>query len=247
MHQKKGPWQKADDRSSRVPVGVYVWLGLFLFISILIGTLFLVFPDQASSGDTYLQITQLIAILVLVSSGLVYARRIKFGEAVRNASIWVAIVTFLLLGYTYRAELSAIMYRVAGELMPGFAVPLSPNEIIITASDDGHFYVNGKANGKHLRFMIDTGASEIMLSPRAASRIGINLNSLQFTQRYRTANGIGLGAPYRLKRFSIGSFEFAETKVSINKSEMSESLLGLSFLQRLKSYEFRGDKLYLRK
>ena len=247
MSEQKGPWKQPDDRSSRIPMGAYVWLGLFLFISILIGTLFLVFPDQASSGDTYLQITQLIAILVLVSSGLVYARRIKFGEAVRNASIWVGIVTFLLLGYTYRAELSAIMYRVAGELMPGFAVPLSPNEIIITASDDGHFYVNGKANGQHLRFMIDTGASEIMLSPRAASRIGINLKSLQFTQRYRTANGIGLGAPYRLKRFSIGSFEFAETKVSINKSEMSESLLGLSFLQRLKSYEFRGDKLYLRK
>ena len=247
MSEQKGPWKQPDDRSSRVPVGAYVWLGLFLLISILIGTLFLVFPEQASSGDTYLQITQLIAILVLVSSGLVYARRIKFGEAVRNASIWVGLVTLVLLGYTYRAELSGIMYRVTGELMPGIAVPSSPNEIIIIASDDGHFYVNGKANGKHLRFMIDTGASDIMLSPRAASRIGINLNTLQYTQRYQTANGIGLGAPYRLKRFSIGPFAFAETKVSINKSEMSQSLLGLSFLQRLKSYEFRGDKLYLRK
>ena len=247
MSQQKGPWKHTDYRGSRVPVGVYVWLGLFLFISIFIGTLFFVFPDRASSEDSYLQITQLIAILVLVSSGLFYARRIKFGEAVRNALIWVSIVTLLLLGYTYRSELSAIMYRVAGELVPGFAVPSSPNEIIITASNDGHFYVNGKANGKHLRFMIDTGASEIMLSPKAATRIGINLKSLQFTQRYRTANGIGLGAPYRLKKFSIGSFELAETKVSINKSEMSQSLLGLSFLQRLKSYEFRGDKLYLRK
>ena len=95
--------------------------------------------------------------------------------------------------------------------------------------------------------MIDTGASDITLSPQAASRIRINLKSLQFTQPYRTANGIGLGAPYWIQSFSIGSFGFAETKVSINESELSHSLLGMSFLERLQSFEFRGNKLVLRK
>ena len=201
MSEKKGPWQQTGDKGSRFPLGVFLWLGLFLFISILIGTLFVVFPDQASSEDTYLEITRLVGIMVLVSSGLIYARRIKFGEVVRNASIWIGIVSVLFLGYSYRTELSGIMYRVGGELMPGLAVPSGPNEIIITASQDGHFYVNGKANGKRLRFMVDTGASDIMLSPKAASRIGIDLRNLQFTQRYSTANGIGLGAPYWLERF----------------------------------------------
>ena len=131
--------------------------------------------------------------------------------------------------------------------MPGLAIPLSPDEIIISASQNGHFYVNGKANGKRLRFMVDTGASDIMLSPKAASRIGIDLGSLQFNKRYRTANGVGLGASYRLERFSIGPFQFAETKVSINQAEISHSLLGMSFLEQLQSFEFQGDKLYLRK
>jgi len=112
---------------------------------------------------------------------------------------------------------------------------------------DGHFYLNGKANGKHIRFMIDTGASDITLCPQAASIIGIDLKSLKFTQRYQTANGIGFGAHHWLKSLSIGPFRFSEIKVSINQSEMSESLLGMSFLERLQSFEFRGDKLYLRK
>ena len=247
MSEKKSRGQQTGNEGSRFPLGVFLWLGLFLFISILIGTLFVVFPDQASSEDTYLEITRLVGIMVLVSSGLIYVRRIKFGEAVRNASIWIGMVSVLFLGYSYRTELSGIMYRVGGELIPGLAVPSSPNEIIITVSQNGHFYVNGKANGKRLRFMVDTGASDIMLSPKAASRIGIDLGNLQFTQRYRTANGIGLGAPYRLERFSIGPFQFAEMKVSMNQAELSNSLLGMSFLEQLQSFEFRGDKLYLRK
>ena len=248
MSDNKGPWQQGEDKGSNFPLGVFLWLGLFLLVGILIWALFVLFPDQASSNDdTYLDIVRLVGILALVSSGLVYARRIKFGEVVRNVSIWTGLAAFLLLGYTYRTELSGIMYRVGGELIPGQAIPSRPNELIITASGDGHFYVNGKANGKRVQFMIDTGASDITLSPQAASRIGINLKSLQFTQRYRTANGIGLGAPYWLKSFSIGSFGFAETKVSINKSELSHSLLGMSFLEHLQSFEFQGNKLYLRK
>ena len=248
MSDSKGTWQQREDQGKRYPLGVFLWLGLFLFVGILVWALFVLFPDQASSDDdTYLEIVRLLGILALVSSGLVYARRIKFGEVVRNVSIWTGVAAFLLLGYTYRTELSGIMYRVGGELIPGQAIPSRPNELIITASGDGHFYVNGKANGKRVQFMIDTGASDITLSPQAASRIGINLKSLQFTQRYRTANGIGLGAPYWLKSFSIGSFGFAETKVSINKSELSHSLLGMSFLEHLQSFEFQGNKLYLRK
>ena len=248
MSDNKGPWQQGEDKGSNFPLGVFLWLGLFLLVGILIWALFVLFPDQASSNDdTYLDIVRLVGILALVSSGLVYARRIKFGEVVRNVSIWTGLAAFLLLGYTYRTELSGIMYRVGGELIPGQAIPSRPNELIITASGDGHFYVNGKANGKRVQFMIDTGASDITLSPQAASRIGIKLKSLQFTQSFDTANGIGLGAPYWLKSFSIGPLEFAETEVSINKTELSESILGMSFLGRFRSFEFRGNKLYLRK
>jgi len=248
MSEKKGPWDQIEEKVPRFPVGVLLWFGIFVFVGLLIWALFVLFPDQTSSEDDfYLELVRLVGILALVASSLVYVRRVKFGEVVRNISIWTGLAAVVLLGYTYRTELSHIVYRLSGELMPGQATNSAPNELLITASMDGHFYLNGKANGKRIRFMIDTGASDITLSPQAASRIGIDLKSLKFTQRYQTANGIGFGAHHWLKSLSIGPFRFSETKVSINQSEMSDSLLGMSFLERLQSFEFRGDKLYLRK
>ena len=248
MSDKEGPWDKTGDRGKRFPWGIFLWLGLLVFVGALIWGLFVFFPDQSSSGDdVYLGLVELVAILALVASGLVFVRRIRFGEVVRNISIWTGLAAVLLLGYTYQTELSQIVYRVSGELVPGQAITSGPNELTIIASADGHFYINGRANGKRVRFMIDTGASDTVLTPQVASRIGIDLKSLQFTQRYQTANGIGFGAHYWLETFSIGPFVFSETKVSINQSEMSESLLGMSFLRRLRSFEFRGKNLYLRR
>ena len=248
MSEKKGPWDKTGDKRKRLPLGVFIWLGIFVFVGALIGTLFIIFPEQSSSEDDfYLELVRLVGVLALVASGLVYVRRVKFGEVVRNLSIWTGLAAVVLLGYTYRTELSQIVDRVSGELILGQATNSGPNEHLIIASMDGHFYLKGKANGKDIRFMIDTGASDIILSPQAASRVGIDLKSLKFTQRYQTANGIGFGAHHWLKSLSIGPFRFSEIKVSINQSEMSESLLGMSFLERLQSFEFRGDKLYLRK
>jgi len=161
-------------------------------------------------------------------------------------SIWTGLASVILIGYTYRTELSQIIYRVGGELVPGQTIISRGNEVVITASGDGHFYISGKANEKRIRLMVDTGASEITLSPEAAKRIGINLKNLSFTQHFHTANGIGLGAIYWLKNFSIGPYKYRNIKVSINQTDIPVSLLGMSFLERLNSFEFKGNKLYLR-
>ena len=246
--ERRGPWDKTEDRGKRFRLGVFLCLILSVFVGALIWMLFIFFPDRSSSGDDfYLELMRLVGVIVLISSGLIYVRRVNFGEVIRNISIWTGVAAVLLLGYTYQSELYQIVYRISGELIPGQATNRGLNELVITASMDGHFYINGKANGERVRFMIDTGASDITLSPQAASRIGIDLKSLQFTQRYQTANGIGFGAHYWLQNLSIGPFRFSEVKVSINQSEMSESLLGISFLEHFQSFEFRGDKLYLRK
>ena len=247
MFEKKGLWQETHEKNLRAHRDKLLWLGLASFFSILIGTLFFIFSDQVFAENTYLDIARATGILVLVSGGLIYARGLKFGEVVRNALIWIGILSFILFLYTYRAEVSRLFYRIGGEVLPGLPVSTSPNEAIIIANQNGHFYVDGRANGERLRFMVDTGASDIVLSPQAAIQIGIDLKNLKFTRQYRTANGIVLGAPYKLKKFAIGPFDFNDIKVSINQVKMSESLLGMSFLRRLQSFEFQGRKLYLRK
>jgi len=249
MSDENEPWgQGTGGQGPRVPIGLVLWVGLLVAVGIGIWLLSALFPGQISSGEyARLDIVRLVAILAFVSSGLIFARQIKFGEVVRNISIWTGLAAIILVGYTFRTELEAVYYRVGGELVPSHAIATDDDGLVITASADGHFYVDGRANGQRVRFMIDTGASSIVLSPQDASRIGIDLGELPFVQRFQTANGIGYGAPYRLDRLSIGSFQFADTAVSINGADMGTSLLGMAFLERLESFEIRGGKLYLRR
>lgn len=248
MSDKKGPWeQHSRNKERHFPLGLLLWVALLLAGGGGIWALFVSFPGRMSPREyDYLYVVGLVAMLAMVSSGLIFVRRINLGEVIRNISIWTGLAVVLLLGFTYRSELTGIYYRVIGELVPGQAIILEGNTIILSVNMDGHFYANGKANGKKLRFMIDTGASDVVLSPVDASRIGIDVEKLQFTKTYQTANGIGLGAPYRLNSLAIGSLEFANVPVSVNKSDMVTSLLGMSFLERLQSFEIRGSKLYLR-
>ncbi len=247
MSGKKNPWEKDEKGPSGVALGPILWVGLLLIVVIIIAFLFVVFPEHRSvDEDLGLDLVRLVAVLALVSSGLVFARKINFGVVIRDVSIWTALGALIVLGYTYRSELGTVVDRVRGELVPGYAVA-SDEELVITKNDTGHFFINGVANGKPLRFLVDTGATEVTLSPQAASRIGIDLSALRFNQKFQTANGIGFGATYWLKTLTISSFKFQNVRVSINKARMSESLLGMSFLERLQSYEFRGGRLYLRK
>ena len=255
MSDENGPWeQNTGGQGPRFPLGLFLWVGLLLAVGIGIWFLSIRFPGQISSSEnSSLEVVRLVAILALVSSGLIFARQINFGEVVRNIAIWTGLAAVILVGYTYRSELEEVYYRVGGELVPTQAITTEDDGLVISASADGHFYVDGKvyvdgkAKGEWVRFMIDTGASNITLSPQDASRVGIDLRSLQFIQRFQTANGVGLGAPYRLDSLSIGSLAFADTEVSVNQSEMGTSLLGMSFLDRLESFEFRDRKLYMRR
>ncbi len=249
MPDDNEPWQaNTGGRGPRFPVGLVLWLGLLVAVGLGIWFLSTLFPGQLSASEySRLDIVRLVAILAFVSSGLIYARQINFGEVARNISIWIGLAAILLVGYSFRTELEEVYYRVGGELVPSRAVATDDDGLVITASADGHFYVDGRANGQRIRFLIDTGASSIVLSPQDAARIGIEPGELRFIQRFQTANGVGYGAPYRLDSLSIGSLAFADTAVSINQAEMGTSLLGMAFLERLESFEFRDGKLYLRR
>jgi len=95
--------------------------------------------------------------------------------------------------------------------------------------------------------VIDTGATTIVLKPADAELIGINTGSLNFTVPVQTANGSAFAAPVRLKSVQIGPVGLGNVDALIAKpGTLDQSLLGMSFLSRLKSYEFSGDFLTLR-
>jgi aspartyl protease family protein len=97
-----------------------------------------------------------------------------------------------------------------------------------------------------VRFIVDTGATGVVLSPDDARRIGVDMAGLRYTEVAETANGIGYGAPLTADRLEVGPIAMSDFKMSVNQAPMSASLLGMSFLRRLESFRVEDHKLVLR-
>jgi aspartyl protease family protein len=224
----------------------------FWFLVVTIGLTGLVvwlrnrYPNALDSRDAMINITRYGAILLLVASGLLATRTLNVRKAIRDIAIWIAILAGLVALYGFRHELETVGLRIAGELEPARGTEARSGEMVYRRSTDGHFYVDATVNGQPVRFLVDTGASDIVLSPSDAERAGYRRDNLVFNQRYQTANGTGWGASVRLDSITAGTIRFHGLAASVNGSAMSESLLGMSFLNRLSGYEFRGDSLILR-
>ena len=91
-------------------------------------------------------------------------------------------------------------------------------------------------NGGRVTFMVDTGATDVVLAPDDAQRIGIDPATLVFDQFAQTANGTVSGAAIRLDNLVIGSIEMNRLPATVNGADMSESLLGMEFLGRLRGW-----------
>ncbi len=123
----------------------------------------------------------------------------------------------------------------------------SGNELAIAVSSDGHFYVDVMLEGTEVQFLVDTGASGIVLSRDAAESIGLDLESLNYTYRTQTANGSGRAAPITLTDLRLEEIVMEDVRAIVNDAQMPFSLLGMSFLSRLESYEVRNGYLILRR
>ena len=112
-------------------------------------------------------------------------------------------------------------------------------------ADDGQFHIRAEVGGVPVSFILDTGASDVMLTPAHARRLGFDPASLAYTRRYETANGTVEGAPVTLPAVDIGLIHLAEVAASVSQAEGGSSLLGMSFLGRLSSFHIEGQKLTL--
>jgi aspartyl protease family protein len=161
----------------------------------------------------------------------------------RDAAIWVAIIVLLVFAYSFRDEFGHS--RLMAEFMPDHAQVSADGSVSIRASEGGHFFVEGKVNGTSVRFLIDTGASEVVLTPDDARRVGLEPDALDYSRYSITANGGVKGAPVTLKSLSIANITREDMPATVNTVWMHESLLGMSFLRRLRGFRVDGNTLVL--
>jgi len=205
------------------------------------------FPGALQDSNQAGRLAYLMAWLILGGSGVVLAVRRQPLVGLRNAAIWVGIGLALVIGYSYRDGLGDLGERLSGELMPQRGVAEGGDAMTFRLGQDGHFHVEALVDNVRVRFLVDTGASEVVLSPADARRLGLHLGNLEFVQRAETANGMVRGAPVTLREVAVGNLRLTDVRASVNAADMSESLLGMTFLSRLGGFEVSGDRLTLRR
>ncbi|MEO1544224.1 MAG: TIGR02281 family clan AA aspartic protease, partial [Pseudomonadota bacterium] len=153
----------------------------------------------------------------------------------------------------FREEFTYVGSRVAGELLPaGSGVTMRDEKtgevaVRIRQRNDGQFVARTRVNNANITMLVDTGASTVVLRPADAQRAGININRLRFTVPVRTANGTTFAAPINIKALAVGPIIINDVDALVSKpGNLNVSLLGMTFLRRLRSYNFSGSFLTLR-
>lgn len=219
-----------------------IWI--LIVIGLVMGLSWL-FPGNADSTEEWMPIIYAAAWLVFLGGGFGARYAGKRAQMLRDIGIWVVIALVLMAGYTYRYAFTRVLEETLGSAAPSIARQNDAGEIVLRKAEGGHFFVDAQVMNKTVRFMVDTGATRVVLTPSDAARIGFDLDNLQFNMRSNTANGTVWGAAVRIDQMRVGGAYFEDIPASINGAEMSHSLLGMSFLEQLSGYRVEGDRLIL--
>ena len=178
----------------------------------------------------------LLAIALLGS--LVSYNRHQIGRVVQYALIW---------GFIFVGAIASVGLwpELRNSLVPQQSVVTGTGEVVVPRAYDGHYYLTLDLNGVPTRFVIDTGASEVVLTPQDAGRAGIDVAGLNYNSRAMTANGIVQTASIRLDRVVLGDIEDRQVPAVVNGAPMQESLLGMSYLNRFDRIAIEDGQMVL--
>ncbi len=187
-----------------------------------------------------------ITLLVFACGLVLVVFRERLSKALEASLFWVAIGLLLVVGYSYRFELRDVGDRVIAELVPGHVAGHGRNVQIVRGSG-GDFSVAAHINGVKIPMVLDTGASSVVLTQEAAKAAGLPIEVLNYTVNVDTANGHTRAAAVTLDRLAVGGLtERAVPALVVQPGQLKTNLLGMTFLNRLESWEVRGDKLWMR-
>jgi aspartyl protease family protein len=168
--------------------------------------------------------------------------RERLSKAIEATLFWAVIGLLLVVGYSYRFELREVADRVIAELVAGHG-----RNVEVVRGHGGDFAVAAHINGTRIPMVLDTGASSVVLTQEAAKAAGLPIEVLNYTVNIDTANGRTRAAAVTLDRLAVGGLtERSVPALVAQPGQLKNNLLGMSFLNRLQSWEVRGDRLRLR-
>lgn len=229
------------------------WTWAALLLLAVVALLFFLnsrFPGALAEDRQRMHLAYGLVWLTLILSSVAVGWRGSAGLALKQALAWIAIAFILVVAYSYRDDFMGLGGQLAersmAALVPSSATQAAPGVVYLTRDLSGHFGADALVNGTHVHFMVDTGASDVALTPEDAERLGFNLDKLAYTMPYGTANGTVLAARVNLDEIAIGDIKLRNIRASVSRAGLGQSLLGMSFLDELRGFEVQGNRLVLR-
>lgn len=189
------------------------------------------------SGDNIAQLAYLGLLGAAVAGWFFAANRESLGKVTQQAIVWVLI----FLGVIAAAGLWSDIRR---DVTPAQAL-LSDGRIEVPVARDGHYHLTLQVNGTPIDFVVDTGASQIVLTREDAERVGIDTASLAYVGRALTANGPVGTANVWLDEVRLGGWSQQGVRAVVNEGDLFQSLLGMEYLGRMARIEIEGGRLIL--
>ena len=190
------------------------------------------------TGDQFGALAYLLLLGGVIAAWHFVANRRDMGRMAQQAAIWI----FIFLGAIVVAGLWS---DIRDTVLPRQAVMQDGAQVVVPMQQDGHFYLTLEVNGTPVRFVVDTGATEMVLSAGDAARVGLSPQELVFSGRAFTANGPVETAPVRLDTVALGPVTDEGVRAVVNSGELGESLLGMSYLRRFDRIEISDGQMLL--
>lgn len=184
------------------------------------------------------QLIYLILLGLMVIGWFIAQGQTSWNKTLQHAASWALIFGGCIAIYGLWGDISQTV-------RPQQTVFADDNRIVVPRSSNGHYFIDANVNGAPVRFVLDTGATSLVLTQADAAAVGLAPDELTYYSRAMTANGEVSTAPVRLETISIGPVTDANVPAVVNGGEMTSSLMGMTYLQRWGKIEIADDTLTL--
>lgn len=193
---------------------------------------------HSMSGDDTASLIYLSLLGGAILMWFIAQNRASLGKMTQQALVWALIFVGVIAAVGLWGDIRRTISPVQSAIIEG-------DRIALPRAPDGHYYLTAQVNGAPIDFVVDTGATQIVLSQADAARAGLQPDDLAYIGRAFTANGEVRTAPVRLQEIAFGPLVDRDVRAVVNEGDLAMSLLGMSYLQRFSSIEITGNQLVL--
>lgn len=193
--------------------------------------------DQLT-GDDFGNLIYLVVLGGVIAFWFFTSGRHSMNKVLQQMAVWALIFIGVIAAYGMWGD-------IRQTVVPQQSVFENGARFELPRARDGHYYATAMVNGIPIRFVVDTGATGVVLRKTDAQAAGIDLGGLAFLKEAMTANGLVRIATVRTESFGLPGAELDRFRVDVNEGQMSQSLMGMSYLQTFERIEISGGTLVL--